>query len=106
MSFRALQEVIPVFFMRRSEPDGRAVTLSLYRTDRGVFGDAIGPVAGDDVTGPLPIEEAVERAVAIANDRGVGVAVIDPEGHWDLRWGPLWVQGGPCCSPTPHVNPR
>lgn len=85
------------FFMKRSEPDGRAVTLSLYRTEDGVFGDATGPVTAGDFTGPLPIEEAVQRAIAIADDHGVEVAVIDPEGHWDLRWGSLWVQGGPCC---------
>lgn len=77
-------------FRRVVAPVTTAVTLCLARSGPDVVGEvklADGRLFSS--TGPMPIAEAFGIAVHIANEGGLEIVVVDPQGVWKPSWGTL-----------------
>ncbi|MGY4290270.1 hypothetical protein ACVWXO_009536 [Bradyrhizobium sp. LM2.7] len=77
------------------QPD--AITLVLKRDSDGASGSMVLPAAAsggrlttDQVSAPLPAQDAFRGAVRLANDVKLAIVVCDPDGVWKSEWGDLY----------------
>ncbi|MCK1713508.1 MULTISPECIES: hypothetical protein [unclassified Bradyrhizobium] len=77
------------------QPD--AITLVLKRDSDGVSGSMVLPAAAsggrlttDQVSAPMPAQDAFRGAVRLANDVKLAIVVCDPDGVWKSEWGDLY----------------
>lgn len=77
-------------FRRVAAPAITAVTLCLARSGPDILGEvklADGKLFSP--TGLMPIAQAFGIAVHIANEGGLEIVVMDPQGVWKPSWGTL-----------------
>ncbi|MDX3969408.1 MAG: hypothetical protein QHD01_22830 [Bradyrhizobium sp.] len=77
------------------QPD--AITLILKRDIDGATGSVVMPAASsggrlsnDQVSAPLPAQDAFRGAIRLANDVKLAIVVCDPDGVWKPEWGDLY----------------
>lgn len=77
-------------FRRVHAPAAGAVTLCLARRDGAVHGEVkLADGRAFSTTGLLPIAQAFGIAVHVANEGGLEMVVLDPQGLWQPSWGDL-----------------
>jgi hypothetical protein len=77
------------------QPD--AITLVLKHDNDGATGSVVMPAAAsggrlsnDQVSAPLPAQDAFRGAIRLANDVKLAIVVWDPDGVWKSEWGELY----------------
>jgi hypothetical protein len=74
-----------------------AITLVLKRDNEGETGSVVVPVTAsggrlgtDQISRPLPAQDAYRGAIRLANDMKVAIVVCDPNAVWKKEWGDLY----------------
>lgn len=81
---------MPNTFRRVHAPVVTAVTLCLSRDGEAVKGEVkLADGRRFSSTGVLPVAQAFGIAVHVANEGGLEIVVIDPQGTWKPSWGTL-----------------
>lgn len=77
------------------QPD--AITLLLRRDSDGASGSVVlpasasgGRLTADQVSAPLPAQDAFRGAIRLANEVKLAIVVCDPDGVWNAEWGDLY----------------
>lgn len=84
-------------FEQVSEVQPDAITLVLKRESDGETGSVVFPatasggrLSNDQITSPLPAQDAYRGAIRLANQWKVALVVCDPDGAWKPDWGDLY----------------
>ena len=84
-------------FEQVSEVQPDAITLVLRHDQDGATGSIVFPATAsggrlstDQVSDPLPAQDAYRGAIRLANDKKLAIVVCDPDGVWKAEWGDLY----------------
>jgi hypothetical protein len=77
-------DAITLILKRENENDGETATIVFPASA------ATGRLDSDQISPPLPVQDAYRGAIRLANDMKVAIVVCDPDAVWKSEWGDLY----------------